>query len=144
MRKQRRSKEWNVNSLMKKKQPKCYNPAVIAMYNIELNDAKELVSQLQSEQHSMKQQLADNEKEMIEKIAKEMNLTKLKIVKEQQLVIKNNEITNLHHQLAQRSDWLSSIITNCNNKVKECDCALADKEQIIKSLQSYIERASMT
>ena len=159
--------------------------SVIAMYKIELSDAKELVNQLQWEQNSMKQQIADNKKEMIEKIrAKEEKLTKLEeelIIKQdsvadmeinirrhtheleewqkeskeqsdkilslqqevadkrEQLVITNSEITKLQHQLVEKSNLLSAIVVKYNNEVKAFEYGLADKEQIIRSLQSDIE-----
>ena len=159
--------------------------SVIAMYKIELSDAKELVNQLQWEQNSMKQQIADNEKEMIEKIrAKEEKLTKLKeelIIKQdsvadmeinirrhtheleewqkesqeqsdkilslqqevadkrEQLVITKSEITKLQHQLVEKSNLLSAIVVQYNNEVKAFEYARAEKEQIIRSLQSNIE-----
>ena len=159
--------------------------SVIAMYKIELSDAKELVNQLQWEQNSMKQQIADNKKEMIEKIrAKEEKLTKLEeelIIKQdsvadmeinirrhtheleewqkeskeqsdkilslqqevtdkrEQLVITNSEITKLQHQLVEKSNLLSTIVVKYNNEVKAFEYGLADKEQIIRSLQSDIE-----
>ena len=159
--------------------------SVIAMYKIELSDAKEVVNQLQWEQNSMKQQIADNEKEMIEKIrAKEEKLTKLEeelIIKQdsvadmeinirshtheleewqkeskeqsdkilslqqevtdkrEQLVITNSEITKLQHQLVEKSNLLSAIVVKYNNEVKAFEYGLADKEQIIRSLQSNIE-----
>ena len=159
--------------------------SVIAMYKIELSDAKEVVNQLQWEQNSMKQQIADNKKEMIEKIrAKEEKLTKLEeelIIKQdsvadmeinirrhtheleewqkeskeqsdkilslqqevtdkrEQLVITNSEITKLQHQLVEKSNLLSAIVVKYNNEVKAFEYGLADKEQIIRSLQSDIE-----
>ena len=159
--------------------------SVIAMYKIELSDAKELVNQLQWEQNSMKQQIADNKKEMIEKIrAKEEKLTKLEeelIIKQdsvadmeinirrhtheleewqkesqeqsdkilslqqevadkrEQLVITKSEITKLQHQLVEKSNLLSAIVVQYNNEVKAFEYARAEKEQIIRSLQSNIE-----
>ena len=159
--------------------------SVIAMYKIELSDAKELVNQLQWEQNSMKQQIADNKKEMIEKIrAKEEKLTKLEeelIIKQdsvadmeinirrhtheleewqkeskeqsdkilslqqevadkrEQLVITKSEITKLQRQLVEKSNLLSAIVVQYNNEVKAFEYARADKEQIIRSLQSNIE-----
>ena len=159
--------------------------SVIAMYKIELSDAKELVNQLQWEQNSMKQQIADNKKEMIEKIrAKEEKLTKLEeelIIKQdsvadmeinikrhtheleewqkeskeqsdkilslqqevadkrEQLVITKSEITKLQRQLVEKSNLLSAIVVKYNNEVKAFECARAEKEQIIRSLQSNIE-----
>ena len=159
--------------------------SVIAMYKIELSDAKELVNQLQWKQNSMKQQIADNGKEMIEKIrAKEEKLAKLeeeliikqdsvadmeinirrhtheleewqKEIKEQsdkilslqqevadkreQLVITKSEITKLQRQLVEKSNLLSAIVVKYNNEVKAFEYARADKEQIIRSLQSNIE-----
>ena len=159
--------------------------SVIAMYKIELSDAKELVNQLQWEQNSMKQQIADNKKEMIEKIrAKEEKLTKLEeelIIKQdsvadmeinirrhtheleewqkeskeqsdkilslqqevadkrEQLVITKSEITKLQRQLVEKSNLLSAIVVKYNNEVKAFEYARADKEQIIRSLQSNIE-----
>ena len=159
--------------------------SVIAMYKIELSDAKELVNQLQWEQNSMKLQIADNKKEMIEKIrAKEEKLTKLEeelIIKQdsvadmeinirrhtheleewqkeskeqsdkilslqqevadkrEQLVITKSEITKLQCQLVEKSNLLSAIVVKYNNEVKAFEYARAEKEQIIRSLQSNIE-----
>ena len=156
--------------------------ADIAMYKVELNNAKDFMSQLKMEQLSMKQELADNEKEMMEKLrVKDETLAKLKkelIIKQdsladitvrkrtnlkewqkesqvqldtivalqqeveekgEELVTTKSEMSNLHHQMVQQSDVLSTAMTSYAEKEQIFQSVLADKERIIDELQSDVE-----
>ena len=144
------------------------------MYEAQLIDAKDLIQQLKMEQISMKQQLADNQKEMMDIIeVKEEALTELKkeltkeqnsfdvfvsrhsdeleelqkVTQEQVLTLQKNiaekdeglvetrdEISDLHHQLAQQSDLFSAEIEEKQTMKHE----LTDKERIIDMLQADI------
>ena len=152
---------------------------------VELNDAKELISQLELEGVSMKQQLANNQKEILEIISdKDEMLAKLKeelITKQdsladmnstirrhtseleewqkesqeqldkilslqqevaekgEELTLTKSEMYNLHHQLVQQSDQLSTALIDYTDKEKAFQRKLADKQRIIDTLQSDIE-----
>ena len=67
--------------------------ADIAMYKVELNNAKDCISQLKMEQLSMKQELADNEKEMAEKLrVKDETLDKLK----EEVIVKQDSLADVN------------------------------------------------
>ena len=144
------------------------------MYEAQLIDAKDLIQQLKMEQISMNQQLADNQKEMMEILeVKEEALTELKkeltekqnsfdvsvsrhsdeleelqkvaqkqvltlqtsvAEKDEGLVETRNEISDLHHQLAQQSDLFSAEIEEKQTMKHE----LTDKGSIIDMLQADI------
>ena len=89
--------------------------ADIAMYKVELNNAKDFMSQLKVEQLSMKQELADNEKEMMEKLrVKDETLAKLK----EELIIKQDSLaditvrkrTNLEEWQKESQEQLDKIV----------------------------------
>ena len=74
-----------------------------ATYKVELNNAKDFMSQLKMEQLSMKQQLADNEKDMIEKLrVKDESLAKLK----EELIIKQDSLADMNITIRKRTNDL--------------------------------------
>ena len=155
------------------------------IYKVELNDARELISKLELEQVSMKQQLANNQKETLEMISdKDEMLAKLKgelITKQdsladmnftlrrhtseleewqkesqehldkilslqqevaekgEELTLTKSEMSNLHHQLVQQSNHLSTTMMDYADKEKAFEHMLVDKQRIIDTLQSDIE-----
>ena len=134
-----------------------------AKCKVELEDAKDIISQQKLEQLSVEQKLADNEQEMInlkeqirvkdetlaelkeelmlkkesqEQLEKVSNLPQEVAVKEGELAAAKNEISNLHHQLLHQSDLLSATMTSYADKKQALQYELADKEKIIDELQA--------
>ena len=134
-----------------------------AKCKVELEDAKDIISQQKLEQLSVEQKLADNEQEMInlkeqirvkdetlaelkealmlkkesqEQLEKVSNLQKEVAVKEGELAAAKNEMSNLHHQLLHQSDLLSATMTSYADKKQPLQYELADKEKIIDELQA--------
>ena len=134
-----------------------------AKCKVELEDAKDIISQQKLEQLSVEQKLADNEQEMInlkeqirvkdetlaelkeelmlkkesqEQLEKVSNLQQEVAVKEGELAATNSEMSNLHHQLLHQSDLLSATMTSYADKKQPLQYELADKEKIIDELQA--------
>ena len=87
--------------------------ADIAMYKVELNNAKDCISQLKMEQLSMKQELADNEKEMTEKYEMLDKLKEEVIVKQDSLADVNITIRkhiNLEEWPKESQEQLDKIV----------------------------------
>ena len=137
-----------------------------AKCKVELEDAKDIISQQKLEQLSVEQKLAENEQEMInlkeqirvkdeilaelkeelmlkkesqEQLEKVSNLQKEVAVKEGELAAVKNEMSNLHHQLLHQSDLLSATMTSYADKQQALQYELADKEKIIDELQANNE-----
>ena len=143
--------------------------ADITMYKGELNDTKDLLSQVKKEMEEnirvkdealvklkdellMKQNCLDDmnstasrrsnkldewRRETQEQLVRISTLQKEAAVKEEKLVaIQISEISNLRHQLLQKSDLLSVTMRSYTNKEQTFQYVLADKQRIIEQLRA--------